>query len=110
MKHNGKKQLLIILCTAIFLLIIYICIFYTPSDQKAYNEVIATMSMEKARHFFYDYPNSRLKDILVNQIIEWCKQEKTEECYKIILETIPKDHRKYIELSNYYNAHFKADK
>lgn len=109
MKHNLKKQLLIILFTVIFLLI-YILVFYKPSDQKAYNEVIATMSMEKAKHFFYDYPDSRFKDILVNQIVEWCQQEKNEECYKIILETIPKDHVKYKELSSYYNEQFKADK
>lgn len=72
------------------------------NDQKAYEEVIATMSMEKAKRFFNNHPDSHYKDILVNEIIEWCNQEKTEECYRIILDTIPKDHIRYKELSSYY--------
>ena len=112
MKRNLKKEQLIPLILFAVILLFFICIFifHKPSDQKAYNEVIATMSMEKAKHFFYDYPDSRFRDILVNQIIEWCKQEKTEECYRIILEIIPTDHMRYKELLSYYNERFKSDK
>lgn len=112
MKLNITKEqfIALILLTVIFLFIFYCSIVNKSSDQKAYNEVIATMSMEKANQFFRDYPDSRLKDILVDQIVEWCKQEKTEECYRMILEAIPKDHATYRALQIYYNEQFKSDK
>ena len=44
----------------------------------------------KKQNVFNNHPDSHYKDILVNEIIEWCNQEKTEECYRIILDTIPK--------------------
>lgn len=79
-------------------------------DQKAYEEVLATMSMDKAKKFFDSYPKSRYRDRLVTTIIEWCRQENTEECYTMILNALPKNHRQYIEVSNYYENQFKGKK
>jgi len=96
-------------CVAIILLLIFISIYYKTSDFKAYEDVIATMSMEKANNFFTEYPNSSYKDRLVNEIIEWCKQQRTEECYRMILTAIPKDHIRYNELLLYYKTYYKKD-
>lgn len=81
--------------------------FFKPADQKAYNEVIATMSMDKAKRFFHSYSDSHYRDELANQIIKWCEQENTEESYRMVLETIPKSHVKYQELQDYYNTYFQ---
>lgn len=77
-----------------------------PPDQKAYEEIVATMSMEKAKRFFDNYPQSKYRDKLVNEIIDWCKYEQTEECYNLILKTLPVAHPRYTELVAYYKKHF----
>lgn len=77
-----------------------------PSDKKAYEEIVATMSIEKAKRFFRNYPESKYRDRLANEIVGWCKQEETEECYKMILETLPKDHPRFKEVADYYEKHF----
>lgn len=77
-----------------------------PSDQKAYEEVIGTMSMGKAKSFFDKYRQSPYRDKLVDEIIGWCKQEDTEECYGMILKTLPKEHPGYRETAAYYEKHF----
>ena len=68
------------------------------------------MSMDKAKKFFEAYPKSRYRDRLVAMIIEWCGQEKTEQCYTMILEALPKDHPRYIEVFNFYENQFKGKK
>jgi hypothetical protein len=79
------------------------------SDKKAFEEVISMMSLEKAKQFFAEHPGSRYVDVLVNEIIEWCKQDNTEECYKNVLDIIPDDHPQVGELLNYYDR-FKTQK
>jgi hypothetical protein len=80
------------------------------ADQKAYEDTIATKSMEKAKRFFDNYPQSRYKDKLVNEIAEWCRQEGTESCYKMAIEVLPKDHPRHKELATYYEKHFPGEK
>jgi hypothetical protein len=75
-------------------------------DQKAYEEVVATMSMEKARKFFHDYSQSRYRDKLINEIIEWCKEEGTENCYRMAIDVLPKEDSRRKELITYYEKHF----
>lgn len=77
-----------------------------PSDEKVYKEIVTTMSMEKAKRFFDNYPESQYRDRLVNEIIGWCKHEDTEECYKMILDALPKDHTRYKEVIVYYEKYF----
>ena len=77
-----------------------------PADQKAYQEFVATMSMEKAKKFFDTYQQSGYRDKVVNDIIEWCNQEGTEDCYKLAMDVIPKNHPRYGELISYYETHF----
>jgi hypothetical protein len=110
MKRKPKKTLITFSILIIFFAALIYFTVNHPSDYKAYQQVIATMSMEKARRFFQEHPNSRYKDILVNEIIEWCNQEKTEECYRIILDTVPKDHPRFKQLSDYYHEHFNVQK
>jgi hypothetical protein len=106
-----EKNKKIVLMTLV-IIIVLIGVFFAlrdnkTSDQEAYKDILATMSMKKAKQFFIEYPNSNLKNILIDEIIRWCKKEKTDECYRIILDTIPKDHLKYKELYSYYKKHYQ---
>jgi hypothetical protein len=94
---------------SIFILALVSMLFFScskPPDQKAYEEIVATMSMEKAKRFFDNYPQSQYRDKLVNEIIDWCKHEETEEGYKLALEALPKNHLRYKEVVAYYEKHF----
>jgi hypothetical protein len=80
------------------------------ADQKAYEDIIATKSMEKAKRFFDSYPQSQYKDKLVNEIAEWCREEGTESCYRMAIEVLPKDHSRHRELVIYYEKHLSGKK
>ncbi len=84
--------------------------FRNTSDKKAYEEILNTMSMNKAKRFFDRYPQSKYKDQLITKIIGWCKQENTEECYRMILDTIPKNDKQYEAMFFYYERHFFKNK
>ena len=77
-----------------------------PEDQKAYEEIVATKSMEKAKKFFDNYPQNRYTDKLINEIAEWCRQEGSESGYRLAIEVLPKDHPRYKELVTHYEKHF----
>lgn len=81
-----------------------------PPDQKAYEEILATMSMEKAKRFFVNYPESPYKDKLIHEMIVWCQQENTEESYKMVIDALPKDHPRYNEIMVFYQKHFTGKK
>ena len=81
-----------------------------PSDQKAYEEIVATMAMEKAKRFFDTYPQSPYRNRLVEEIVEWCQREDTEECYRVILQALPKDDRRYQEVVAHYEKRFGEKK
>jgi len=76
------------------------------NDKKEYEETIATMSMEKAKRFFDNYPESQYRDKLANEIIGWCNQEETEVCYKMLIDVLPKNHPRYKEVVDYCETHF----
>jgi len=105
---NGDDRLMRLLLALILVLlsILLILSYGKPADQKAYEEIVATKSMEKAKTFFNNYPQTRYKDKLVNEIIEWCKQEGTESCYRMAIEVLPRDHPRHEELIKYYEKHF----
>lgn len=100
------KSIIILILLLLLGNIVFISSCSKPPDQKAYEEVVATMSLEKAKRFFDNYPQSQYRDRLVNEIIDWCKHEETEGCYKMILDTLPKDHPRYKEVVAYYEKHF----
>jgi len=94
---------------AIHLLVLISMFFLScgkPSDQKTYEEVVATMSMEKAKKFFTDYPQSQYRERLVNEIMEWCRYEETEEGYRLAIDALPEDHPRFKEFVAYYEKHF----
>jgi len=76
------------------------------NEQAAYEEVIATMSMQKAKLFFDRYPGGIYREKLVNFIIEWANKEQTEESYKLALYALPRDHPKYKITVEYFERNF----
>jgi hypothetical protein len=107
--HN-KLVRLAIRFIFIFIGLLFIFNCGKPADQKAYEEILATMSMEKAKGFFDNYPESQYRDKLISEIIGWCQNENTDECYKIAIDTLPKDHPQYNKIIIYYNEHFDRGK
>lgn len=81
-----------------------------PSDQKAYEDVVATLSMEKAKMFFDSYPQSQYRERLGREILELCKRENTEECYQLVIKTLPHDLSSYREAVATYQERFVLEK
>jgi hypothetical protein len=110
MSFSSKRSRTIIYALLVLLVSAGILIFqvrHKPSDKKAYEEVVATMSINKAKLFFADYPQSPYREKLVDNLIEWCRMEKTKECYQMILECLPRESRPYQEVESYYKTHFR---
>jgi hypothetical protein len=76
------------------------------SEKTAYEEIVATMSMEKARRFFDHYPRSEYRQKLGREIASWCKKEGTRESYEMVLNALPRDAEEYGNLAACYRELF----
>jgi hypothetical protein len=85
-------------------------IFCISSDKNSFEDVLSTLSLDKARRFFINHPNSPYKDEIVKELIKWCDQENTKECYEMILSVIPENHVSYQGLLNRYKQNFDNNK
>jgi hypothetical protein len=79
-------------------------------DQKAYEDIVATMSTEKAKTFFDSYPQSPYREQLAREILGWCKSENTKECYELIIQTLPHDLPSYRDAVAIYQERFGVEK
>lgn len=108
MKKKEVATLIALLAFIVFT--VFFLGFRNTSDKKAYEATLNTMSMNKAKRFFARYPQSKYKDQLITKITGWCKHENTEECYRMILDTIPKNDKQFEPLLFYYEKHFFKNK
>lgn len=107
-RHRDLRAISLIAIVALALVIGLIAIIYHQSaDQEAYREVIATMSLEKAQRFFETFPESQYRDKLVSEIIGWCRAEETQECYEMIIATLPRDHPGHVQVIQLYESEYQ---
>lgn len=66
-----------------------------PSDQKAYEDVISTMSLEKAKNFFYTHPESPYADRLASDLVIMYSNEKSEVLCTELLKIIPEKYSQH---------------
>ena len=67
-------------------------------ETRAYQEVLKNKSLAAAGNFFERYPESRYTDSLVEQLVQWCREEDSLELSRIVLDILPADHPGTIDL------------
>lgn len=100
-KRNWKAVLLVVLLIVVVLLTVSGVVVFTrwqPSDEQAYLDVVATMSLGKAKDFFAKFPQSQYGNKLASDIIAWCKTERISGCFQAILDILPREHPRYPEI------------
>lgn len=100
-KQTWRVVLISGMLIAVVLLIVSGIAFFTrwqPSDEQAYLDVVATMSLGKAKGFFTKFPQSQYRDKLASDIITWCKTEQIPGCFQAILDILPREHPSYPEM------------
>ncbi len=100
-KRNWRVVLISVILIVVVLLIVSGIVVFTrwqPSDEQAYLDVVATMSLAKAKGFFTKFPKSQYRDKLASDIITWCKTERIPGCFQAILDILPREHPRYPEI------------
>lgn len=104
-----RQQIIVILIAAVVAVAVAVSWYLIrarPSDRAAYDEVVFSMSLEKATRFFGTFPDSPYADRLVTDLIGWCREERANpvNCYRMVLEAVPRDHPGYREAVGAYEA------
>jgi len=103
----GKKALAILIALLVFaILTVFFLEFRNAPDKEAYEDILNTMSLNKAKRFFARYPQSKYKHLLIAELIAWCRREDTEECYRMMLDVIPNNDKRAGSRFSYYDKSF----
>ena len=78
-----------------------------PEDQRAYEEVLATLSMAKAKQFCAEHQGSPYASRLGEDLVAWCYHENTRDCFELVLMALPREHSRRAEVMAYYRSHFE---
>jgi hypothetical protein len=88
-KYFFRKIFLVIIIFLFSLMSLFYC---KQSDKHAYEEVLSTLSLQKAKQFFENYPESPYIDQLITRIMALCAKEDTKQCCSMVIEVIPLKH------------------
>ncbi len=81
------------LCSILFLLNIFCG---KPTDKQAYEQVLSTLSIESAKNFFKNYPESPYANQLAMDLIDACARDNND-CCNMVLKAIPENNKRYME-------------
>lgn len=86
-------------CIAVLLVMLQGC--FKSDEQKAYEEAVSTVSLQKIASFFEKYPNSKYGELIIAEFSATCDVDPDSKgCYRMILKASPKDNVQYGEILN----------
>jgi hypothetical protein len=88
------KKFLAGFCVVVLLVMLQGC--FKSDEQKAYEETVSSLSLQKFTSFFQKYPHSKYGELMVSEFSVACDvNPDSRGCYEMILKAIPKDSLQY---------------